>query len=639
MSHLLLFSLGPVQDFIATARRCQDLWFGSWLLSDLAGAAARAIDDRLGGSALVVPGKLGDGAAVANEIYAVATDGSNATAAAVAARAAVRARLEEHMDTYFGRVRSPFFHRETAERQVRDLIETTWAISPIDEAKYKNARERTKSLLTARKATRTFGPVPWHGDSPRLVPKSSLDGTRESVIDEDAYARAARSEQASQRLWAEFKARPNERLSGVDLLKRFGQELDGAGRQHDKPAFHSTSHISSGPLRTRLARLGEAGEAALSRWTSRLAGEGVDLGRHEIDPGDKKSVKLTFSGYMANVPRTLAHGISNKSKGLDGYVLYEGRIRELLEDTSDSVDAEREKRLAKELSTCLADLGWTRPVQPYFAFLLADGDKMGVAIDQFTTPEQHAKFSRGLEAWAASCREVVEDHLGSCIYAGGDDVLALLPLHTALDCADRLRLSFEEAMKPLMPEPRPTLSIGLGVAHHMEPMREALALARRAERDAKLKRNSLAIRVSKRGGGELACKAEWTGDKSVNLPARLMEWCKRFASEELPDKAAFELEKAVDLLTDAPTGESMPAELVLALAKRALGRRRAQRGGEALHKTVATMLEDWFPKGTVDPRKAVRELSSELQVARLFLDAFQEAWGDDVFSKRESNHE
>jgi hypothetical protein len=35
MSHLLAFHLGPVQDFIAIARRTQDWWMGSWLLSHL----------------------------------------------------------------------------------------------------------------------------------------------------------------------------------------------------------------------------------------------------------------------------------------------------------------------------------------------------------------------------------------------------------------------------------------------------------------------------------------------------------------------------------------------------------------------------------------------------------------------------
>src|SRR5690606_15822490 len=52
-AHLLLVTLGPVQDFIAQARRTRDLWYGSHLLSELARAAARAIDE--GDARLVFP--------------------------------------------------------------------------------------------------------------------------------------------------------------------------------------------------------------------------------------------------------------------------------------------------------------------------------------------------------------------------------------------------------------------------------------------------------------------------------------------------------------------------------------------------------------------------------------------------------
>ncbi len=43
MPSFFILALGPVQDFIATAKRCRDLWFGSWLLSELSKAAAQAV--------------------------------------------------------------------------------------------------------------------------------------------------------------------------------------------------------------------------------------------------------------------------------------------------------------------------------------------------------------------------------------------------------------------------------------------------------------------------------------------------------------------------------------------------------------------------------------------------------------------
>ena len=44
-SWLLQISVGPVQEFIAAARRTRDLWFGSFMLSEISKAAAKALKD------------------------------------------------------------------------------------------------------------------------------------------------------------------------------------------------------------------------------------------------------------------------------------------------------------------------------------------------------------------------------------------------------------------------------------------------------------------------------------------------------------------------------------------------------------------------------------------------------------------
>ena len=46
---LILFHIGPVQDFIRSSRRSRDLWFGSWLLSELSKTAALEIVEQNGG--------------------------------------------------------------------------------------------------------------------------------------------------------------------------------------------------------------------------------------------------------------------------------------------------------------------------------------------------------------------------------------------------------------------------------------------------------------------------------------------------------------------------------------------------------------------------------------------------------------
>ncbi len=40
---ILSLGLGPIQDFISAARRTRDLWFGSFLLSEISKATAKAV--------------------------------------------------------------------------------------------------------------------------------------------------------------------------------------------------------------------------------------------------------------------------------------------------------------------------------------------------------------------------------------------------------------------------------------------------------------------------------------------------------------------------------------------------------------------------------------------------------------------
>jgi len=636
MSHLLLFSLGPVQDFIATARRCQDLWFGSWLLSDLSSAAAQAISGITGADSLIVPGKLTSDASVANEIYVQCADLQTATQAAEAAKTAVAERLEGHLRLHFAKVPDEGFHRVVAEAQVRALIETAWVTVPTAVGDYTAARRRAKSLLAARKATKNFGVVEWSEVTKDGVPKSSLDGSRESVIDESIYDQVRRDPKRADWLMKHYRARPAERLSGVDLLKRLGQEVNDEEFKKGRPSFHSTSHISSGPMRTRVARLGQEGQEALSDWLSFLQNEGISLDRFAVNAGRQSAAHFSHRLTSYPVPRVLSHG-PNPSRGLDGYLLYEDRLLDIFEQYSEgAVSPQRVEAARLKLKSVLKRLGWTRPVQPYYAFLLADGDRMGVAIDGLKTTKDHARLSEELEKWAASCREIVEDELGSCIYAGGDDVMAVVPLHRALPCARRLAEAFaiaiESAVPKLTPEARPseapTLSVGLAIVHHMVPMRDALALVREAEKDAKTIRNALAIKVAKRSGGTLTVIGSWS--EPTPIDERIGLWCDHFSGELLPDKAAFAMEEAVSLLIDSPgpdKGPRLEPAAIRALAQRALMRRRGERGGRELDVETAKLLKARFELKDIPPKAAVQSLSAELQIARLFLDADEEAWG------------
>jgi CRISPR-associated protein Cmr2 len=55
----LLFAVGPVQDFIATARKTQDLWAGSYLLSYLSWSAMKVVAEKFGPDSIIFPDLCG----------------------------------------------------------------------------------------------------------------------------------------------------------------------------------------------------------------------------------------------------------------------------------------------------------------------------------------------------------------------------------------------------------------------------------------------------------------------------------------------------------------------------------------------------------------------------------------------------
>ena len=181
--HLLAISLGPVQGFIASARRTRDLWCGSYLLSEVSKAAAKAVHDVAhahgGGLIFPAPSHLGDLAPaspqhVANLILAELRDADPATVAQ-AAKEAARSHWRQVADAVCHDHRG-VIDREIWADQVHDVIEFYAAWAPLADD-YPAARRHVLRLLGGRKSCRDFLPAKGRAG----VPKSA-DGLRESVL-------------------------------------------------------------------------------------------------------------------------------------------------------------------------------------------------------------------------------------------------------------------------------------------------------------------------------------------------------------------------------------------------------------------------------------------------------------------------
>lgn len=598
MQHLLVISVGPVQDFIAAARRSRDLWFGSWLLSDLVRAAAREVVEAEGGriDSLIFPAAedaaalQSDELAVSNKVVALISSPPDVVGPRV--EEAIHRRLQGVWRDARSELGEPLTNEAAAEAQIAHLPEIYWVAVPISDAStYAEQRKLADALLAARKVTRDFTPVSWGGNQP----KSSLDGARESVIPKHVYVNG------NEQLQTRYRIKWGEQLSAVDLLKRHG-------RRGEEESFLSTSHVAALSL---LQRLPETAKETAQQYFDTL---------RELEP----------------IERLPEHGGSPHPvfKHYDGELLFEERL-------VDFFAGEALHRARAALHAFLRKATDNKRPLPYYAILIADGDRMGAVISAQKSRDDHQTLSQALARFAAEARTIVENqHQGSLIYSGGDDVLAFLPLHTALDCASTLAAEFAKRLKRFEDEKSipPTLSVGIAVAHHLAPLSDALALARDAERRAKQRpgKNALAVTVSKRSGADRMVVGSWGEfNKRLRLFIRLHRW------DALPDGAAYDLMGSALRLQPPSLDEQQFSEekrlayqeqknlliqVARAEAERILSRKRAQRGQKELAETLVTALRQMLPSSAEEKvgesaRISIDVLARELIVARLFADA------------------
>jgi CRISPR-associated protein Cmr2 len=504
---VLVMTIGPVQDFIAQARRSRDLWFGSHVLSEVSRAAARSAAD-LPGVDLVFPAlprgdkefepcdapiREGNGQPplnVGNHLLAV-VPADQATAIARAMKQAALARWRQLADDARKKAEKMGLLADGIDgvwnEQIDTLLEVSAAAAEFASPDgYGEARKAAERALSARKNLREF--APWKHDRSG-APKSSFDGGRVSVLTGNRAQVSARHGRAA-RLGA------GEQLDAVGVVKRLGGDPD---------QFVPLANVA---LADWIAEARTSAPEELRR----LAGAcEVAVGRV----------------HRRDLPWT--HWTDGRS--FDAEVLLEGRLPGVLVECG-----------VAEHSSAPAVAAWRRdhldplharvsaPPVPSVCCLVADGDRMGQAIDGVHDPEHHRQLSRSLAAFAREAQAILARHQGFAVYTGGDDVLGFLAPAHAPAAAATLHTAFAEAMNGLgFLAEKPTLSVGLGIGHILDGMSHLLALGRRAERLAKQgrpgsPRDSLAVIVDRRSGGEAAWCDRWNNDPVGKLASIAGVW-------------------------------------------------------------------------------------------------------------------
>lgn len=555
-TYLVALSLGPVQSLIGAARRTRDLWCGSWLLAEAAKAAARVLHEEHKGC-LIFPcptapddelapvGKpRDDDANIANILRAEIAASDEGAVQALLDRAgqAARQRLAALCREGRGKLNHLPIHDDLWQTQEADVLETFAAWVEIHDAEYPSAAGRLAGLLAARKVTRDFVPAAVGPDGPGWgIPKSSLDGARESVIN----------------LPRDERKRPEYTTDLRKLGLALGEELDVLG------------------IAKRMA-----GNAEQFTAYSRIA---ADAWIESLPPDRRGAIAQAYEKLIEVGLATRVTGNAGIYANLpyDAQLLFGFRLDNALANAGDE-----EKPLLGNLQDTLR--GLDEPV-PYAAILKADGDRMGELLDRARTADDSRAVSTALHDFAKSVRRIVREHRGHAIYAGGDDVLALLPLGNAVACAQALARNFHAAMNDVaarlgVPEAqRPTLSAGVGIGHLVEPLGRLRARADAAERLAKgdgtpLPRNALGIQLGIRSGGEHGWRCRWDDETSIRA-LNDFSAAYRNADQPCPSRLGYDLRSIAQRLAwAAETGTALPGIHAAELA-RTLQRAR-QRGGE-----------------------------------------------------------
>lgn len=695
---LLVFSVGPVQSFIAEARRTQDLWMGSYLLSYLTWSGIRTLVEEVGPDTVLYPALRGqplvdhwlhctfcsplwedapqaDDLAVAtfpNKFVALLSY-CRATELATAAAAAVRQAWIEIAD----KVKQSFPGGPQAgdwetiwRRQVeaKDWPEIYWSVLPwpdtdqyaerSDEAEaaitldetylgsppsfrktlnvYKQAWRKginsgtlygrlhalAEAGFTARKGLRDFLHAPLLQGQTRQLgedgEKCTVSGVRSALRPDGARHRdgvrrywqgVAQRLRNTEGRYHEVKPDGSERLSAIVAIKRFAQRdyfEDAIGLQG---GFPSTTQVTAAPFKA--AVLQKLTDAALAAALCKHL-EGLKAVR--FPTLSEQAARLSLPHLTRRYER-LPSGLSDlgwEFLRFDADVLYpstftrEGLEREYRLTVSEAQAAGLAESCRK-LIRAARDAGIDPPVT-YYAVLLMDGDRMGAwlageglprfqdvfhpdapslfqQLPDYTSSWKpiiessrplsaalHNSISLALSNFALECvRQVVEDcYVGRVVYAGGDDLLALLPAEYVLAAARDLRALYSGQagvevgadgwrVNPdfsgdhtgflqvgdqvlLTMGPTATASVGIVIAHHQAPLDGVLAAAREAEKAAKevYRRNAICVYALKRSGEALRVGGRWHY-RGRDLVAQVEQIRSLFSQGLVSSKFAYEV--------------------------------------------------------------------------------------------------
>ncbi|MEW5762644.1 MAG: type III-B CRISPR-associated protein Cas10/Cmr2 [Bacillota bacterium] len=500
-AHFLHFSLGPVQGFVAQARRTRDFWAGSFILSYLAGHAMLKVVR--GGGRLVLPAVADRGEITDPLLNAIAERADNKPVRNGPAIATLPNRFQARIPEGF----DPDLCVRAVQKAWEELAEAVWKryVKPVAEM-----GDGTPDIW--RRQVSGFWEMAWVvGDDPSVMDQRKnwrshvppVEGGDKCTLMGDwqelsGYVRA-RARDKQDAFWAALRTRvtqvgghqmdESERLCAMALIKRLLPLVAEDVLWKVPLHFPSTPYLAAIPWIKKVIRENADGARKYAALATRL-GAGYKENPESIT-GIKEALR--------------DHPQARDFAGLDGNCFFKSA---LANSRLWGENPERTEQVRRELMAELEQLGAS--ASPFYAMLLMDGDYLGRLLRDYD-PQ---KVSEALGVFSDRVPEVVSLHDGVTVYAGGDDVLALLPLEQALPAAVALRKAFLESLgRPGSEKTIPaTISAAIVYAQYNIPLtavfRDVHELLDRIAKGEK-GRDSLALAVWKGAGRVLTWAAPW----------------------------------------------------------------------------------------------------------------------------------
>lgn len=468
-----------MQGFVGQARRTRDLWAGSWLLSYLAESALVAVEE-LGGTAIVPyrekPGELlSERSKIGGIPNRFEVGFGDLETAAEAGKAAVigfqqawLSLCESVWQKYLASAAARFGNgtREIWDRQTKNFWELSWVVA--------EEKKKAGHLTAGRKSFRN-SPFKVEGGF-----KCSLMGTHQELSGQlsrdnrDKFWNAVRADGSASLL----DLAKNEQLCAISLVKRLYPKVHNALRDADAVSWPSTSFIAALPW---LKSLDSAHQAA--------AKEYVDLAkRFKIEQSERSSAS-EFLVPWANIDAQawFKGGLERNEWGLD-----KNDLKILTESFRNLKNQHKKKPLRM------------------WALLVMDGDSLGVLLGKLGNSTD---LSRCLDDFSQKVAGIVLKHNGKTVYAGGDDVLAMLPAESAVEAAAELSRVYRDCFSETDAKNEATISAAIVYAPLHHPFQSLVKQGHELlDKVAKEKsgRDSLAIDIVLGSGLSARWAAPWS---------------------------------------------------------------------------------------------------------------------------------